>query len=53
MVKLCRRKGSLGIVQTTWHRPETAFPSAMYSALVQWNGEIHTEKESELYERLF
>lgn len=53
MVKLCRRKGSLGIVQTTWHRPETAFPSAMYSALVQWNGEIHTPKEEELYERLF
>jgi hypothetical protein len=53
MVKLCRRKGSLGIVQATWHRPETAFPSAMYSALVQWNGEIHTPKEEELYERLF
>ena len=53
MVKLCRRKGSLGIVQTTWHKPETAFPSAMYSALVQWNGENHTQKEVELYERLF
>lgn len=53
MVKMCHDKQSLGIVQTTWHRPETAAPYAEYSATLQWNSNALSNKESELYEKLF
>lgn len=37
MIKLCLNKKSLGIVQTTWHKPEQAKPYFTYSAGKQWN----------------
>ncbi len=37
MIKMCIGKGSLGIVQTTWHKPEFAKPYFTYSAAKQWN----------------
>ena len=47
MVKLCREKGSLGILQTSWHRPKTALPVIRYSAAAQWSGCAVDEKELE------
>ncbi|MBE6612993.1 MAG: hypothetical protein E7632_10920 [Ruminococcaceae bacterium] len=45
MVKLCAAKGSLGILQTSWHRPQTALPTILYSAAAQWSGRPVSEKE--------
>lgn len=36
MVGLCKRHGSLGIMQTTWHRPELALPTIIFSGGAQW-----------------
>lgn len=45
MVKLCIKKGSKGIVQTTWHRPEAAIPYFTYSASIQWNMDFEPDEE--------
>lgn len=37
MIKLCIKKKSKGIVQTTWHKPEFAKPYFTYSIAKQWN----------------
>ena len=37
MIKLCIKKKSKGIVQTTWHKPEYAKPYFTYSIAKQWN----------------
>lgn len=53
MIKLCVKKNSLGILQTTWHKPVTALEQVKYSGLVQWNGgAVSKEKEKE-YEGIF
>lgn len=36
MVRLCKKHGSLGIMQTTWHRPELALPTIVFSGGTQW-----------------
>jgi hypothetical protein len=36
MVKLCKQHGSLGIMQTTWHRPELALPTIVYTGGIEW-----------------
>ncbi|MBQ2968260.1 MAG: family 20 glycosylhydrolase [Clostridia bacterium] len=51
MVALCHERGSHGIVQTTWHRPQSATPFVILSGALQWCGEkpskelIETHKE--------
>lgn len=56
MVKLCRQHGSLGMLQTTWHLPETALPTIVYTGGVQWGAvsgdptcEERLHKSIELY----
>ena len=39
MVKQCIKNKSLGINQTTWHRPETAMKTVVYSGGYMWCGE--------------
>jgi len=38
MTEVCLRRASHGILQTTWHRPQTAQPSVVYSGAYQWQG---------------
>ena len=39
MISQCFKNGSLGILQTTWHRPELAMPTVVYSGAYMWSGE--------------
>lgn len=39
MVSICQKMGSLGLVQTTWHKPQTAMPYVALSGKLQWEGE--------------
>ena len=38
MIKICKERGSPGIVQTTWHKPQTAVPCVVLSGALQWCG---------------
>lgn len=38
MVEVCRNRGSHGMVQTTWHRPQTAVPYVILTGALQWCG---------------
>ncbi len=38
MVSLCAERGSHGMVQTTWHRPQTAVPYVILTGSLQWCG---------------
>ena len=38
MVSLCAERGSHGMVQTTWHRPQTAVPCVALTGALQWCG---------------
>ncbi len=38
MADVCLRRGSHGILQTTWHRPQTARAAVVYSGACQWSG---------------
>ncbi len=38
MVSLCAARGSHGMVQTTWHRPQTAVPYVVLTGALQWCG---------------
>lgn len=38
MVAICKNRGSHGIVQTTWHKPQTAVPNVIRSGALQWCG---------------
>ena len=38
MIALCANKGSHGMVQTTWHRPQSACPYVILSGALQWSG---------------
>lgn len=44
MVAICRERKSHGMVQTTWHRPQTAVPYVILSGVLQWCGK-KPEKE--------
>ncbi len=39
MIALCREQKSHGIVQTTWHRPQSACPYVILSGALQWCGQ--------------
>ncbi len=38
MIYLCRDRKSHGMVQTTWHRPQSAVPFVVFSGALQWCG---------------
>ena len=38
MVDVCHRRASHGMVQTTWHKPQTAVPFVILSGALQWCG---------------
>lgn len=39
MIEQCFKNNSVGILQTTWHRPELALPTVVYSGAYMWTGE--------------
>jgi hypothetical protein len=43
MTEVCLRRASHGILQTTWHRPQTARVPVVYSAAYQWEGQAPRE----------
>ncbi|MBQ7356150.1 MAG: hypothetical protein IJW66_02005 [Clostridia bacterium] len=43
MIEQCFKNGSLGILQTTWHRPELALPTVVYSGAYMWSGNEPSE----------
>lgn len=45
MIEQCMKNGSLGILQTTWHRPELALPTVVYSGAYMWTGEEPSEAD--------
>ncbi len=44
MVSLCADRGSHGMVQTTWHRPQTAVPYVVLTGALQWCGKRPDDK---------
>ena len=44
MVSLCAERGSHGMVQTTWHRPQTAVPFVALTGALQWCGKRPEEE---------
>jgi hypothetical protein len=40
MIEQCMQNGSLGILQTTWHRPELAMPTVVFSGAYMWSGKL-------------
>ena len=44
MIEQCMKNGSLGVLQTTWHRPELALPTVVYSGAYMWSGKEPEEK---------
>ena len=49
MVNICKNKGSLGILQTTWHRPEATLNTVVYTAGLCWNGIAASDAEIEKF----
>lgn len=49
MVEICHNRKSHGIVQTTWHKPQTAVPCVILSGALQWCGKRPDEKLIENY----
>jgi hypothetical protein len=44
MIEQCFKNESLGILQTTWHRPELALPTVVYSGAYMWSGNEPNEE---------
>ena len=38
MVEICYNRASYGMVQTTWHKPQTAVPYVILTGVLQWCG---------------
>lgn len=49
MIEQCFENKSLGILQTTWHRPELALPTVVYSGAYMWTGK---EPKDDLVEKI-
>lgn len=47
MIEQCFENKSLGILQTTWHRPELALPTVVYSGAYMWTGKEPVNGEVE------
>lgn len=44
MIEICHNRKSHGIVQTTWHKPQTAVPRVILSGALQWSGKKPDKK---------
>lgn len=44
MIKLCKTKRSKGIVQTTWHKPQTASETMVFSGALLWSETAPSEE---------
>lgn len=49
MVNLCKQKKSLGMVQTTWHKPASTMPTVVYGASLSWSGKTPDDSEIEAF----
>lgn len=49
MVSLCAERGSHGMVQTTWHKPQTAVPYVILTAALQWCGQKPTQESKDAF----
>ena len=38
MIGVCKKRNSYGLIQTSWHMPQSAAGSIAYSGAIQWNG---------------
>ena len=38
MIEICKERRSHGILQTTWHKPQTAVPTVVFSGALMWCG---------------
>lgn len=38
MAGVCKKRNSYGLIQTSWHKPQSAADSIVYSGGIQWNG---------------
>ena len=47
MVNICKQKESLGILQTTWHRPDASMNTVIYTAGLCWSGVAAEDAEIE------
>ena len=47
MTDVCLRRGSHGILQTTWHRPQTVRESVVFSGAYQWQGAAPQEFDAQ------
>ena len=47
MTDVCRHRNSHGILQTTWHMPQTARSTVVYSGAYQWQGSDPEPLETE------
>ena len=47
MVNICKQKESLGILQTTWHRPDASMNTVIYTAGLCWSGVAASDEEIE------
>ena len=45
MVNICKNKNSLGILQTTWHKPEQTLNTVVYTAGLCWGGVAASDEE--------
>lgn len=47
MIQTCRRRHGHGVLQTTWHRPQTARPTVVYAGAYQWEGAEPSELDAD------
>jgi glycosyl hydrolase family 20 len=48
MVDVCKKRNSYGLLQTSWHMPQSAANSIAYSGAVQWSGKPQVDVEQHL-----
>ena len=53
MVSLCHKRGSMGIVQTTWHRPQTAAFYVGLTGALQWCGVRPDDAKVEQHKKIW
>lgn len=53
MVNICKDKMSLGILQTTWHKPEGTMNTVVYTAGLCWSGVSASDEEIDAFIKKF
>ncbi len=53
MIGVCRKRNSYGLVQTSWHMPQSAADSIAYSGASQWNGKIRQRNVEQHLKRYY